>query len=353
MKKSLQKIQKSKIPTTLKSPQRILVLGAGHFGTCLAQHLAECGHHVTIYARSTEIVHSINTHNRNPKYLSHLTLHPTLNAINTINAENFANIDAIVFVTSTQSMRAVLSPLRKWIKPEHLFVCAAKGIEVDSLKLPEEIIKDICGAEISRRAVFLSGPSFASEIAQKLPTAVTIAGRIKTKVKNAQNIFHAPHFRVYSASDTVGLQVAGALKNVIAIGSGAAMGMGFQMNSRAALITRGLNEMLRVGVKLGAKPFSFLGLGGVGDLFLTCSSEKSRNFMLGLRLGKGESVEKILATMESVAEGYSTAKAAHQLAKSLKISTPIIDEVYYVLYENKPIKDALMDLITRDATSEF
>ena len=353
MKKRLQKSQINSNSQNQKTPQRILILGAGHFGTCLAQHLAEVGHAVTIYARSNAIVQSINTQHQNPKYLSHIRLHPTLIAINTIKAENFANVDAVVFVSSTQAMRDVLLPLKKFLLPRHLFVCAAKGIEVRTLKLPEQIIKEICGAKISRRAVYLSGPSFATEIAQKLPTAVTMAGRVKKCVVAAQDIFHTSYFRVYSASDTIGLEVAGALKNVIAIASGAAMGLGFQMNTRAALITRGLNEMIRVGIKLGAKPVIFTGLSGVGDLFLTCSSEKSRNFTLGLRLGRGESVDHILATMDSVAEGYTTAKAAFQLAKKLKISTPIIDEVYHVLYEEKPVKEALTDLITREAKPEF
>ncbi len=329
------------------------MLGAGHFGTCLAQHLAELGHHVEIYARSKEIVHSINTHKKNPKYLSQLRLHPSLKAINTISSENFINLTAVVFVASTQAMREVLSPLKSFLKRHHLLVCAAKGIEVGSLKLPQQIIKDVCGSVIARRAVFLSGPSFASEIAQKLPTAVTIAGKLEKNVTQAQTIFHAPHFRVYSSRDTLGLQLAGALKNVIAIGSGAAQGMGFQMNSRAALITRGLNEMMCIGRKLGAKPVTFMGLSGVGDLFLTCSSEKSRNFMLGLRLGQGEGIEDILKSMGSIAEGYSTSKAAYDLAKRLKIATPIIDEVYRVLHEKKSIKEALTDLITREPKPEF
>jgi glycerol-3-phosphate dehydrogenase (NAD(P)+) len=186
-----------------------------------------------------------------------------------------------------------------------------------------------------------------------LPTAVVAASKDKSRAEAVQKIFHTSHFRVYTSSDPIGLEVAGALKNVIAIAAGACAGLGLQMNSMAALMTRGLAEMTHVAVKLGANPLTLQGLGGVGDLFLTCGSDKSRNYSLGYRLGQGMSVHDALASLGSVAEGFTTAKAAHHLAEKLKVDMPISDQVYKVLYEHKPVRSAFMDLVTRDAKAEF
>lgn len=333
--------------------EKILVLGAGNFGTCLAQHLAEKGYGVTIWARSAEVVASINDSRKNPKYLSAVTLSPRLNAINTIEPSAVQSASVILLAVSAQSLSAVLPALKSGIRPDQLLICASKGIEIGSMRLPTQVIEDCLGREISEKSVFLSGPSFASEVANRQPTAVVVASKDAKRAAWAQELFHAAHFRVYTSEDPIGLEVAGALKNVIAIAAGASVGIGFQMNSRAALITRGLAEMTRVGVALGANPLTFKGLGGVGDLFLTCTSEKSRNFTVGYRLGKGEALDQILGSVGSVAEGVATTKAAHDLGRKLKVDTPIIDEVYKVLYERKPITQAVMDLVTRDAKPEF
>jgi glycerol-3-phosphate dehydrogenase len=249
-------------------------------------------------------------------------------------------------------MREVLGKLKPYWRPDMLLVCAAKGIEVGRLHLPRDIIADVLGKEVAHNAVFLSGPSFATEIAARQPTAVAVASKDPKRAAWAQELFHAAHFRVYTSDDPIGLEVAGALKNVVAIASGASVGIGFQMNSRAAVITRGLAEITRVGVALGANPLTFNGLGGVGDLFLTCTSEKSRNFSVGYHLGKGESLEAAIKAV-GVAEGVSTAKAAYDLCNKLGVEAPIITEVYRVLYEGKPITQAVMDLLTREAKPEI
>jgi glycerol-3-phosphate dehydrogenase (NAD(P)+) len=333
--------------------EKILVLGAGNFGTCLAQHLAEQGYDVVLWSRSIEIVDAITKNHKNPKYLSTINLSPRLTATSKIDENLLRSMSVVLQVTPTQSMREVLTQLRPFWRKNLLLICAAKGVELGTERLPGGIIADVLGQEVADRAVFLSGPSFAAEIAARQPTAVVAASKVASCAQWAQSLFHAANFRVYTGDDPTGLEVAGALKNVVAIASGATVGIGFQMNSRAALITRGLSEMMRIGQALGAQPLTFMGLGGVGDLFLTCTSEKSRNFTVGHSLGRGESLESVLKNVGSVAEGVSTAKAAYDLSLKLKVDAPIIHEVYRVLYENKPIAQAVMDLLTREAKPEF
>jgi len=333
--------------------EHVLVLGAGNFGTVLAQHLALEGHEVTLWARSSDVASAINENHKNPKYLNTVTLSSRIRATSDLDPETARVHTAILYAAPTQSMREILSKVRGGVDDTKLFINAAKGIEVGSLELPQQIIKDLFGESIAEHSVMMSGPSFASELVERSPTAVSMASLSKQRGLWAQEMFHAPHFRVYQSFDPTGLEVAGALKNVIAIAAGAAVGLGYGMNTRATLITRGLAEITRVGVALGANPLTFTGLGGVGDLFLTCSSDKSRNFTVGYRLGKGESLDHILKTMGSVAEGVTTAKAARELADKLKVHTPIIHEVYQVLFDAKPMAKAVLDLMTREAKEEI
>ncbi len=333
--------------------EKILVLGSGNFGTCLAQHLAEKGYHVTLWTRTADVAEAINTNHKNPKYLSTINLSPRLHATTNINEGLLSSVSVVVHVTPLQTMRTVLELVKPFWRKELLLVCAAKGIEVGSMKLPRDIIADTLGEDVAKASVSLSGPSFATEIAARQPTCVAVASHDERCAQWAQELFHAVHFRVYTSDDPIGLEVAGALKNVVAIAAGASVGIGFQMNSRAALITRGLAEITRVGVALGANPLTFKGLGGVGDLFLTCTSEKSRNFTVGYRLGKGEALEHVLASVGSVAEGVATTEAAYNLSNKLGVEAPIIQEAYNVLYRQKPIAQAVMDLLTREAKPEF
>jgi len=337
----------------MSSPSQVLVLGAGNYGTCLAQHLAEQGHQVVIWSRSPDVVLEINTKRKNPKYLSHITLSSRIRAINNVDDETLAKCGYLIISTPTQSMREVLGQF-KGKKCDHLLIiCASKGIEIGTLLLPIDIIREVMGEKAAEHSAILSGPSFAAEVIIRQPTAVSVASKNAESARRAQALFHAAHFRAYSSLDPIGLEVAGALKNVIAIAAGAAKGIGFQSNTAAAILTRGLAELTRVGVALGANPLTFTGLGGVGDLFLTCTSEKSRNFTVGFRLGKGESLKQIIDTVGSVAEGVTTAKAAHQLRLKLQLDLPIIEQVYKVLYEDKPIVQAVTDLITREAREEI
>lgn len=335
------------------SKSHVLVLGAGNFGTCLGQHLAELGHKVTLWTIEEDVANAINQTRKNPKYFNEIILSERLGATNKISQKLLDSCKAIVLATPTQSMRQVLLAIKPFMRPELVIICAAKGIEIDTLELPAGVIAQTLGKRYGKDACFLSGPSFAIEVIHKLPTAVSMASESKKRRLDAQDLFHSNYFRVYTSNDPVGLGVAGALKNVVAIAAGATAGLGLQANSRAALLTRGLAEITRVGVAMGANPMTFNGLGGVGDLFLTCTSEKSRNFSVGFRLAKGEPLQAVLSSTGSVAEGVYTAKACHALCKKLKVVAPICEQVYEVLYENKPIGDALEYLLSREAREEL
>ena len=331
--------------STLGAGSRVLILGAGNFGTCLAHHLSGLGARVTLWDKDEAVVRGITQHHRNPRYLRDLELAPSVTASTTFVTPHAEAADAVVIALPTQVIRAVLSQHGSELPPSALLVCVSKGIETETLKLPSGIVADTLGSEAARRLVFLSGPSFAEEIARRLPTAVVAASRDVGNRRRTRALFHSPFFHVVPSGDPIGLEVAGALKNVIAICAGAATGLGYEMNSLAAVMTAGLAEIRRIGVALGARPLTFLGLGGIGDLFLTCSSPKSRNYQVGLRIGRGERLAPILTAVGSVAEGVATTKAAFRLARQLDVATPIIDEIHSVLYEDKPIADAVNDLL--------
>lgn len=334
------------------TPRKALVLGTGNFGTCLANHLAIQGHDVTIWGRSKEIADSINRSHRNPKYLEHIALDPKLKATSDLSPALVKGAEFLVLAIPTQSLRSVLEPLRPHLNLGCIIVCAVKGIENGTYAFPIEIIEQTLGADRKDKTVVLSGPSFASEVAEKQPTAVSIACKNAETNLQTQALFHSPYFRVYTTDDPIGLEVAGALKNVIALASGAAAGLGFQQNARAALLARGLAEIARIGAAMGAHPITFMGLGGVGDLFLTCTSEKSRNYTVGYRLGKGESLDEVLRTLGSVAEGVSTTKAAYDLCEKLKVDSPIVHVVHSVLYGGSTVASGLSKLLNREMKAE-
>ncbi|KAJ3126585.1 hypothetical protein HK100_010179 [Physocladia obscura] len=338
-----------------KALTNILVLGAGNFGTCLADHLAslDTSCHVTIYARDPAVVESINSHHLNPKYLKDIPLTPELRATTVLDASSVASVSVVIFSIPTQHLRDILEKTKPFITQNHLTIFVNKGIEIESGMLPCDIVEEIWGPEIGRAATYLSGPSFAAEVVKRQPTCVSVASRMHGRALRAQRVFHAPHFRVYDSSDVVGVEVAGALKNVVALAAGACAGLGFQQNARAAIITRGLAEIMRIGVKLGADPLTFSGLSGVGDLFLTAQSEKSRNYTVGYRLGRGESLEHVLATLGSVAEGVETTKAAYALCKKIGVESPVTNAVYGVLFAGVDVKDAVKALMGRDPHGEF
>jgi glycerol-3-phosphate dehydrogenase (NAD(P)+) len=330
----------------------ILVLGAGNFGTSLAQHLATKGANVHLWDHLKEVTDCIRETKHNPKCLSHIELSDRIQAFHDKNAFDLSSCQAIVIAIPTQFLRSVMESFRDLITNKHLLICAAKGIEENTLKLPVEIIEEVLGTDIGQNSVVLSGPSFAEELIRGQPTAVSIASTNMERALAAQKIFHSNVFRAYTSNDPIGLEICGALKNVIAIASGACKGLGFENNAQAALITRGLAEIIRVGTALGASPLTFNGLGGIGDLFLTCNSTKSRNYSLGFYIGQGYSVTEALNKLTSVAEGWSTSKAAFNLSKKLNTDTPLINEVYQVLHAGKPIDAAVSSLLERGMKPE-
>lgn len=338
---------------TKEKKVRVLVLGAGSFGTCLANHLAHQGKDVTIWARDGEVAEKINSMNVNFRYFPSLKLHAGVKATQAFDENLSAEADVILIAVPTQAIRATLTQFKELIGTGHLLICAAKGIEIGTLHLPSKIIAEVLGKAVSHKAAYLSGPSFAAEIIRRLPTAVCIASSDPSSSAQAQSLFHSSEFRTYTCHDTAGLEVAGALKNTIAIASGICSGLEFGKNAQASLITRGLSEIVKIGMQLGADPMTFIGLAGVGDLFLTCSSEQSRNYKVGFRLGKGEKITEIIDSMASVAEGYTTTKAAYQILQKHNITSPVIQEMYHVLYENKPIREAVNDLLSRNVNEEF
>ncbi|KAJ3081733.1 hypothetical protein HK102_002170, partial [Quaeritorhiza haematococci] len=240
--------------------ERVFVLGSGNFGTCLADHLADMGIQVTMWSRDQTLADSINNEHKNSKYMKDVTLSTNLKATTEISGEMLGSTTVVLFAIPTQHMRSILERTKPFLTPNHLLIFCNKGIEQGTLLLPHDIVKEVLGEEMGERATFLSGPSFAAEVVQRQPSCVSVASKYRSRALRTQRLFHAPHFRVYDNPDVVGVEAAGALKNVVALASGACSGLGFQNNSRAALITRGLAEIARIGVKLGANPLTFAGL---------------------------------------------------------------------------------------------
>jgi len=339
--------------TVMKISADVLVIGGGNFGTCLARHLARKNKTIIIYDKSQAIVRGINQEHKNPHYMSEYILPDNITATDKADQIDFSKIHSVIVAVPVQAMGDALkvfvsTPLKT--KP---IICASKGIDMGTKKFPIGIIHDVLGLEAAKNASILSGPSFAAEVMDRQPTAVAVASMNKEMALQAQTLFHDPYFRVYTSEDPIGLEVAGALKNVMAIAAGACVGLGFQVNTMAALITRGLAEIARFGVALGAERLTFMGLAGVGDLFLTCNSEKSRNYSTGFLLAQGTPLEKALNSLGSVAEGVYTAKAAYEIAQDLKIDAPITQAVYHVLYEGADLRNEFEKVINRDPKSEI
>ncbi|VAX21104.1 Glycerol-3-phosphate dehydrogenase [NAD(P)+] [hydrothermal vent metagenome] len=335
---------------TIKQPTA--VIGAGAWGTALAWSVAQSGAPVTIWALEPEVVESINTTHENRSFLPGLILPDNLRATDDME-EAVKGSRIIIFVAPSQFMRATLEKLKSVIPRDAIVVSATKGIENKTLALPAQMIADTMPADIANRACFLSGPTFAKELIKKDPTAGIIASKDLAAAKLAQEALSAPWLRLYVSYDVVGAELGGALKNVIAIAAGISDGLGLGLNSRVALITRGLTEMTRLGVALKAEERTFSGLSGIGDLVLTCSGDLSRNRAVGFRIGKGEGLKEILDSMTAVAEGVATSVSVYNLAKREGVDMPISNEVYKTLYEGKNPKQAVFDLMSRELKPEF
>ncbi|HSG06889.1 MAG TPA: NAD(P)H-dependent glycerol-3-phosphate dehydrogenase [Longimicrobiales bacterium] len=329
---------------------RAAVVGAGSWGTALAALLARKNHEVTLWSYESSVVEAINRHHVNP-YLEGVTLPGALRCTADL-ADAVRGAQLVVSVSPSQFVGHVMAAAAAHIAPEATVVSASKGIELDTLRRMDEVLGGVLPSSVMERFCVLSGPSFAAEVARGGPTAVVVASRDQDAAIRAQTLFQTDTFRVYTNADVVGVELAGALKNVIAVAAGCTAGLGFGHNTMAALITRGLAEITRLGVAMGAEKATFSGLAGMGDLVLTCTGSLSRNRTVGYRLGKGETLQAILADMKAVAEGVKTAEAAYALAGRHAVEMPIAEQVYAIVHEGRKPSDALRALMLRDPKPE-
>ena len=330
---------------------KITVFGTGSFGTALANVLAENAHSVLRWGKNENTVDEINQSHQNKRYLKDVTLNETIKATSQLEqAVNFSDIFLIAL--PTKAIRNVVTEIDQHIKTKKTFIHVAKGIENETFKRVSEMIEDSVSKNHKNGVGVLSGPSHAEEVVIKQPTTVAASSKDEHISKLIQDLFMNDYLRVYTNNDLIGVELGGALKNIIAVASGIVAGMGYGDNAKAALMTRGLAEISRLGEKLGADPMTFLGLGGIGDLIVTCTSTHSRNYTLGYKLGKGKTTEEALNEMNMVVEGIYTTNSVYHLAKSQNVDMPITNALYKVLFEDKPVKDSVKDLMGRDKKAE-
>lgn len=330
---------------------KITVFGMGSFGTALANVLAENGHTVLMWGKNEDSVKELNDHHQNKRYLKDVVLNSSIKATSDIKeAVNFTDI--YLMALPTKAMREITSEIDSLIDTKKTFIHVAKGIENDTFKRVSEMIEDSISEEHNGGIGVLSGPSHAEEVVIKQPTTVAASSKDEKVSKLIQDLFMNDYLRVYTNNDLVGVELGGALKNIIAVASGIVAGMGYGDNAKAALMTRGLAEISRLGEKLGADPMTFLGLGGIGDLIVTCTSTHSRNYTLGFKLGQGQTMNEALNEMNMVVEGIYTTNSVYHLAKQQNVDMPITNALYKVLFEDNPVKDSVKDLMGRDKKSE-
>lgn len=326
--------------------EKVTVIGAGSWGTAIAFVLAENGHDCLLWARRSTQSDELNDLHTNNAYLPGASLPTNLKATSDLK-EAAMHGDIVIIAVPTKGIRQVCSELNTMIVGRKLIVHVSKGIEPDSLKRISEMIAEELAPDKIQAIVALSGPSHAEEVVLRHPTTVTAASVDLAAAERVQDMFMNNYFRVYSNPDIVGVEIGAALKNVIALAAGISDGLGYGDNAKAALITRGLAEISRLGMKMGANPLTFSGLTGLGDLIVTCTSVHSRNWKAGNMLGQGNSLEEVVSGMGMVIEGIRTAKAAHQLAALHEVSMPLTEALYSIVFENVPPKEAVDQLMTR------
>ncbi len=331
---------------------KIGVIGAGSWGTALAQHLAKNGYPVHLWVYEEDVNDQIQNTRENQLFLPGIKLSENITPSNDLGSV-VSNKEMVLIVVPSHFMRQTAEQMAKYLAPETVIVTASKGIENQTHLTMSGVLKEILTHIPEKQFAVLSGPSFAKEVAQGVPTAITVASIDKQIAGFLQDIFASPVFRVYTNNDLIGVELGGAVKNVIAIASGITDGLGLGLNSRAALITRGLAEIRRLGLKMGADPHTFAGLAGLGDLILTCTGNLSRNHTVGELIGKGKTLQEILKDMRMVAEGVKTAKSVYNLSRKLDVEMPIAHEVYHVLYEDLPAAEAVHRLMTRTLKHEL
>ncbi|MCU0698360.1 MAG: NAD(P)-dependent glycerol-3-phosphate dehydrogenase [Myxococcaceae bacterium] len=332
--------------------KKATVFGAGSFGTAIASVLTANFDEVVLWGRDAATIAAINERHENPGYLPGLTLSGKI--VGRTDLEHAADgAELVAVATPSQATRDLMKKVAQFV-PSHVpVVSVAKGIENETLLTMTEVLEQCLPEAYHPSIAVLSGPSFAKEMILGMPTVVTIASRWEKTAQKAQGMFSSERFRAYTSTDVVGVQVGGSLKNVIAIAAGMADGLGLGHNTRAAIITRGLAEISRIAMRMGANPLTLSGLAGMGDLVLTCTGELSRNRKVGIELGKGRSLDEILAEMKQVAEGVKTAKSAKDLSTKLSCELPICEQVYKIAYEGKSPKAAALDLMVRTPKSEL
>ena len=331
--------------------ERIAVIGGGSWGTALAGRLAANGNDTVLWAYEPELVTEINSSHTNSAYLPGINLHPALACTGDLE-EAVTGRSIVLLVTPVQVMRGVLKQMAPYIAADAIIANASKGIELETLQTVSQICGELLGDTALARYVALSGPTFAREVAQELPSLIVAASRNPVASGRVQAAFSCPCLRVYTNNDVTGVELGGAVKNVIAIAAGICDGLGFGSNARAALITRGLAEMNRLGQAMGAQAATFAGLAGMGDLVLTCTGDLSRNRTVGFKLGQGMKLTDILAEMRMVAEGVKSAESVYQLACRLGVEMPIVEKTYQILHEDKPARQAVIELMARDLRAE-
>ncbi|RKO62127.1 glycerol 3-phosphate dehydrogenase (NAD(P)+) [Caldibacillus debilis GB1] len=337
---------------SMGTKESVAVLGAGSWGTALSMVLADNGYPVRLWSRSQTQAEEINRTRKNKRYLPEAELGDLIRASHQLE-EVVHDLSTIVVCIPTKAIREVMGKLNGCLNRPVTIIHASKGIEPNSLKRISEIIEEEMAPEYLRAVVVLSGPSHAEEVVLRHPTTVVVSSKDMGEAERAQDLFFNQYFRVYTNPDLTGVEIGGALKNIIALAAGISDGLGYGDNAKAALMTRGLAEIARLGTKMGANPLTFSGLAGIGDLIVTCTSVHSRNWRAGYALGKGQKLKEILAQMGMVVEGVRTTKAAYQLAKKYRVKMPITAALYQVLFEDLDPKEAVDELMNRMKTHEM
>lgn len=328
------------------------VIGCGSWGTALAVLLGRKGLSVALWGRPEDGIHDISRQRENKRYLPGVAIPACVQPTDSI-CQALDGAQAVVMAVPSSAVRDVATLIKGHISESVLLVHAGKGLESETGLRGSQVISEVLGDGIGSGCVVLSGPNLAVELANEIPTATVVACRDVGRAAEAQELFFAPSLRVYRNIDVAGVELGGALKNVLAIAAGISDGLGYGDNTKATVVTRGLIEMMRLGSVLGARRETFSGLSGFGDLMATCASRLSRNLRLGLMIGQGKSVEQSLEALGQVAEGMPTCRAAHLLSKSNAVYMPITEQVYAVLFEGKSPREAVRDLMNRDHKDEF
>jgi glycerol-3-phosphate dehydrogenase (NAD(P)+) len=329
--------------------KRLTVLGAGSWGTALALQATHNGCDTLLWGHDPEHIRQITTDRANQRYLPDIPFPENLQTSTDLEAA-IAFSETVLLVVPSHAFKSTLIRIKPFLSASSQIAWATKGFNPEDGSLLHQVTEQILGPSIDKAV--LSGPTFARELALGLPTAVTLAADSEVFAQHLTHLLHNTNFRIYTSQDIIGVEIGGAVKNVLAIAAGIADGLGFGANTRAALITRGLNEMIKLGLKLGGQPDTFMGLAGLGDLVLTCTDDQSRNRRLGLALGKGLNKEQALAQIQQEVEGVSAARETHALAKKAAVEMPITEQTYQVLYENLSPKEAVDNLLHREPKAE-